>query len=256
MVSIFIIDENFDQSEKYDKHTAGEPHWNGVMDFDVGQRLKSLREAQNLSQRQLADLGGVTNGMISMVEQNRTSPSISSLKKILDGLGVSISEFFAAEAASEQKIFFRHDELTEITPNQQGDIRAVFRQVGPAADHTLQMLYERDGPSGPLRSETYDELDGVAPPKAAPQREGSEGDQPGEGRLWLGALPLALEHGRHASAEEVDTTVEVIDSFPQWLIIIRCNYDSINPCIKAEDFCVKGLIGFIDSISQNIITDD
>ncbi len=56
------------------------------MDIDVGKRLRALRMTQNLSQRQLADLSGVTNGMISLVEQNRTSPSISSLKKILAGL--------------------------------------------------------------------------------------------------------------------------------------------------------------------------
>ena len=81
------------------------------MDIDVGKRLRALRMTQNLSQRQLADLSGVTNGMISLVEQNRTSPSISSLKKILAGLGVSISEFFAAEAAVEEPIFYSHDEL-------------------------------------------------------------------------------------------------------------------------------------------------
>ena len=108
------------------------------MDIDVGQRLRSLREAQNLSQRQLAELSSVTNGMISMVEQNRTSPSISSLKKILDGLGISISEFFAVEAAMEETIFFRHEDLREITPPMaKGEIKAVFKEVGDAAKNLL-----------------------------------------------------------------------------------------------------------------------
>lgn len=126
------------------------------MDFDVGQRLHALRDARNLSQRQLAELSGVTNGMISMVEQNRTSPSVSSLKKILAGLGVSISEFFAADAALEEPIFFAHDELIEITPQLAGDDgKAVFKQVGDAARHSLQMLHERYEPGADTGEELY-----------------------------------------------------------------------------------------------------
>lgn len=125
------------------------------MSMDIGQRLKALRGARNLSQRQLAELSGITNGMISMVEQNRTSPSVSTLKKILDGISVSMAEFFAAEAAGEEKIFFRHDELREITPAETGDVRAVFRQVGDVGDRALQMLYERYEPGADTGEDLY-----------------------------------------------------------------------------------------------------
>lgn len=126
------------------------------MDIDVGQRLRTLREAHNLSQRQLAELSSVTNGMISMVEQNRTSPSISSLKKIVDGLGISISEFFAVETAMEEAIFFKHEELREITPPlANGGIKAVFKEVGDAAQHSLQMLYERYEPGADTGEDLY-----------------------------------------------------------------------------------------------------
>lgn len=125
------------------------------MDLDIGQRLKALREARNLSQRQLAEQCGVTNGMISMVEQNRTSPSVATLKKILEGMTVSMSEFFAAESTGEEKIFFRHNELREITPAETGDVKAVFRQVGDAAEHALQMLYERYAPGADTGEDLY-----------------------------------------------------------------------------------------------------
>mgnify|MGYP003700727067 CR=1 FL=1 len=126
------------------------------MDIDVGQRLKALREARKLSQRQLAELSGVTNGMISMVEQNRTSPSVSSLKKILDGLGVSMSEFFAVEAAADEPIFFAHEELREISPPSGCDGgKAVFLQVGDAGRHALQMLYERYEPGADTGEDLY-----------------------------------------------------------------------------------------------------
>ncbi len=43
--------------------------------IDVGARLKAQRTKLGLTQRDLAGKAGVTNGMISMIEQNKHSPS-------------------------------------------------------------------------------------------------------------------------------------------------------------------------------------
>ena len=51
--------------------------------MDVGARLRMVRDRFGLSQRELAKRAGVTNGTISLIEQNRVSPSVSSLKKCL-----------------------------------------------------------------------------------------------------------------------------------------------------------------------------
>ena len=79
------------------------------MDFDTGTRLKEERERRRLSQRQLASVTGVTSGMISMIEQNRTSPSVATLKKILTGLDISLGEFFAGTTDSGAKWHFREN---------------------------------------------------------------------------------------------------------------------------------------------------
>ena len=50
-----------------------------------------------MSQRELARRAGVTNGLISLIEQNRVSPSVSSLKKVLDGVPMSLAEFFTLD---------------------------------------------------------------------------------------------------------------------------------------------------------------
>lgn len=42
---------------------------------DVSTRLKAVRLMHGLSQRELAKRAGVTNGMISLIEQGRVSPS-------------------------------------------------------------------------------------------------------------------------------------------------------------------------------------
>ncbi|MEQ5802439.1 cupin domain-containing protein [Halomonas sp. H10-9-1] len=110
--------------------------------FDVGGRLRQLRLARSLSQRELAKRAGVTNSTISLIEQNSVSPSVSSLKKILDALPVSISAFFAGDELSAPKTFYRAGELTEI-----GDGRLSFRLVAARRpERHMSIIHERYPP--------------------------------------------------------------------------------------------------------------
>lgn len=107
--------------------------------FDVGARLRALREKHGLSQRELAKRAGVSNAIISLIEQNRTSPSVGSLKKVLDGLPISLAEFFAMELPSVPQVFFAADELVEI-----GGAQISYRQIGRNLQgRALQILHER-----------------------------------------------------------------------------------------------------------------
>ncbi|GMG83537.1 cupin domain-containing protein [Paralimibaculum aggregatum] len=129
------------------------------MILDVGGRLREVREAAGLSQRELAARSGVANGTISLIEQNKTSPSVSSLKAILEAIPLSLSEFFAAaEEASAEQRFFTATEFTELSPADVGmdgqtARRVSLRQVGDASRHTLQILHERYPPGTDTGSE-------------------------------------------------------------------------------------------------------
>jgi transcriptional regulator with XRE-family HTH domain len=68
----------------------------------LGHRLKVLREAFGLSQRELAKRAGVTNSNISMIEQGQVSPSIQSLHKILDAFPMTLAEFFSCNLIPDQ----------------------------------------------------------------------------------------------------------------------------------------------------------
>ena len=108
----------------------------------IGPRLKALRTAKGLSQRRLAALAGVSNATISLIEHDRTDPSMGLLKRVLDGLGVSFSEFFSSGPHGEEKYFYRRHELSEISS---GPIS--YLQVGSdLAGSQLQILYERYRP--------------------------------------------------------------------------------------------------------------
>lgn len=82
--------------------------------MDVGERLRALRELYGLSQRELAKRTGVTNGMISQIEQNRVSPSINTLTKILDGLTISIVDFFNRDEETTHQVFFSQDQMSDV----------------------------------------------------------------------------------------------------------------------------------------------
>ncbi len=111
-------------------------------DFDVGQRLRSLRERHGLSQRALARQAGVSNAAISLIEQNGTSPSVGMLKKVLAGFPLTLAQFFAGEAPGKAQIVFRAGELTEI-----GGGKISYRQVGrDLTGKGLQILHERYAP--------------------------------------------------------------------------------------------------------------
>jgi len=115
---------------------------NGDEDFDLGQRLRSLRERHGLSQRELARRAGVSNAAISLIEQNGSSPSVGMLKKVLAGFPLSLASFFAGEERGAEPIFFRAAELTEIAGG-----KLSYRQVGrDLAGKALQILHERYAP--------------------------------------------------------------------------------------------------------------
>lgn len=63
--------------------------------MEIGLRIKELRLKNSLTQEELADRCELTKGYISQLENDLTSPSITTLKDILTALGVGLGEFFA-----------------------------------------------------------------------------------------------------------------------------------------------------------------
>lgn len=100
------------------------------MAIDVGERLKFYREKLGVSQRELARRSGQSAASISAIEMGRVSPSIETLKRLLDCLGPSLSEFFATGTTRNQTAFFTPEEMVEI---EIGYIR--YRQLDQSFDN-------------------------------------------------------------------------------------------------------------------------
>ena len=111
-------------------------------EFDMGGRLRTIREMYGFSQRALAKRTGVANGLISMIELNRTSPSVATLKKILDGFPLKLADFFAYDHPAADKVVYSADELVEL-----GSGGLSYRQVGTIMKgRAIQILHERMHP--------------------------------------------------------------------------------------------------------------
>ena len=62
--------------------------------LNIGEKIRRLRKANNLTQEELANRVYLTKGFISQLERDLTSPSIITLKGILDVLGEELADFF------------------------------------------------------------------------------------------------------------------------------------------------------------------
>jgi mannose-6-phosphate isomerase-like protein (cupin superfamily) len=78
------------------------------------------------------------------------SPSVSSLKKVLDGVPMSLAEFFTLDLSAAPPAFFSAEELTELG-NEQVSLRLVAAQ---RPGRQLTLLHERYAPG----AETGDEM--------------------------------------------------------------------------------------------------
>jgi transcriptional regulator with XRE-family HTH domain len=107
-------------------------------DGNIGGRLRAVRELFGYSQRELARLAGVTNGSVSMIEQNQVSPSVASLKKLANAMSLTLAEFFTMELTRPDGPFFRAAQLVEIG----GGMPSLCMVPAGVTNALLQLLHE------------------------------------------------------------------------------------------------------------------
>lgn len=156
----------------------------------VGSRLRYLRDMHGLSQRELARRAGLTHGTIGSIERDAISPSVGSLRKILDSFPMTLSEFFALNPESETQVFFSHGELMEV-----GGGGISLLQVGHnLKNRPLQVLLERYAPGAETAKVPYSHAGDEGGVVIQGQVEVTVGGStrvlgPGDGYLFSSRLP-------------------------------------------------------------------
>ncbi len=160
------------------------------LSFGLGARLRYVREVHGLSQRELARRAGLNHGTIGCIEKETISPSVGSLRKILDSLPMTLSEFFSLDPGSETQMFFQHHELMEV-----GGGGISLRQVGTnLKGRPLQVLLERYAPGAETAAQPYSHQGDEGGVVIQGQVEVTVGGNtrvlgPGDGYLFSSRLP-------------------------------------------------------------------
>ncbi len=124
-----------------------------VADLWMGIQLRSLRKAKQMSLVQVAEAAGLSIGMVSQIERGLASPSIKSLRKLSDALGVPVGWFFHAQTGgrqSELQTVVRRENRRQLrlstaathdlvamellTPDLSGDIELLLLTLEPGFD--------------------------------------------------------------------------------------------------------------------------
>ena len=111
---------------------AGETQ--GLSDF-LGRALKQRRLAQHLTIQDVADLCGISRGMLSRIENSQAAPSLDTLHRICRGMGISMSNLF--------KDFDVPDGGARYVPKGEGMV--VVRR-GTKRGHSYELLSYDQGP--------------------------------------------------------------------------------------------------------------
>ncbi len=74
--------------------------------FDLGGRIKAVRQKQGLSQKELAKRTGVTPSSVSQIEKNQIYPSIPALFRLAESLAVGVTTFFEGLTPSQSNCVF------------------------------------------------------------------------------------------------------------------------------------------------------
>jgi len=116
----------------------------------IGKRIKHFRKSNALSMRDLAQKSGLSANAISRIERGENSPTISSLKRISEALGIPINDLFEKNPAQAivyvknaqgmriKKPNFSTESLGYGLPNQQ--IEPYRITIAPGADTSSEVI--------------------------------------------------------------------------------------------------------------------
>ena len=121
-----------------------------AMELQLGPRIRSLRQARQVTLRELAERAGVTESFLSQVEREVTSPSIASVQRIARALDLGIADLFVDEPPLGRVV--RRAERRRIAYN---GLNAVDEFLTAGRDGRLQVILTTLEPGGGTGDEGY-----------------------------------------------------------------------------------------------------
>jgi transcriptional regulator with XRE-family HTH domain len=103
-----------------------------IASVNVGLRLRVLRAERGFSIRGLAEKSGLNVNTLSMIENNKTSPSVSTLQQVAAALGVPIAAFFETDNPQKTLVYQQSGErpTAAFSSGYLADLGAGFSRPG------------------------------------------------------------------------------------------------------------------------------
>lgn len=115
---------------------------------EIGNKIRELRTLKGLTQEELADRCELSKGFISQLENDLTSPSITTLVDILQCLGTSLKDFFD-DAEDEQIVFGKDDFFEKIDTELHNKIEWIIPNAQKNMMEPIRVTLEPDGSTYP-----------------------------------------------------------------------------------------------------------
>ena len=102
-----------------------------VDNYSIGKRLKELRSEYGLSQERLALQAEITTAYLGQIERGEKNPTVVTVGRICDALGISLAEFFSDQPITPlgndptlNQVFF---ELKDCTADEKKEILQIIQ---------------------------------------------------------------------------------------------------------------------------------
>lgn len=83
------------------------------MNVDVGKNMRLIRQEKGFSLRALAEASGLNVNTLSLIENGKSSPSVSTLQQLAQALRVPITAFFTQAQTPQQVVYQRPAERSQ-----------------------------------------------------------------------------------------------------------------------------------------------
>ncbi len=106
----------------------------GQLEWVIANHVRNRRQAIGLTVAQLADLTGISKGMLSKIENAQTSPSLATIERLAGALDMPVTSLFRGLAEERDAVFVKAGTGPEIV------------RQGTRAGHTYELLGSMRGP--------------------------------------------------------------------------------------------------------------
>jgi transcriptional regulator with XRE-family HTH domain len=112
--------------------------------MELYERIKEIRLQRGMSLKDVAQAAGISDSMLSQIEHNQSNPSVGTLKKLADVLGVSVGSLFEESSGEQCKVVRKNHRkflmpassgirYELLVPDLRGSLEFIFVHFEPGA---------------------------------------------------------------------------------------------------------------------------